>query len=83
MSPLLLLFCQVPVHSLGEGGEGKLNDPCLRGVQNTVGEEEFFREGSHFANLDITPRNLQMGTVVKEKKKRLAKKKKFSPSGDR
>ena len=51
-----------------------LNDPCLRGVQNTVGEEEFFREGSHFANLDITPRNLQMGTVVKEKKKRLAKK---------
>ena len=60
-----------------------LNDPCLRGVQNTVGEEEFFREGSHFANLDITPRNLQMGTVVKEKKKRLAKKKKFSPSGDR
>ena len=69
MSPRLLLFCQVPVHSLGEGGEGKLNDPCLRGVQNTVGEEEFFREGSHFANLDITPRNLQMGTVVKEKKR--------------
>ena len=47
------------------------------------GGKEFFREGSHFANLDITPRNLQMGTVVKEKKKRLAKKKKFSPSGDR
>ena len=46
-----------------------LNDPCLRGVQNTVGEEKFFREGSHLANLDITPRNLQMGTVVKEKKK--------------
>ena len=61
-----------------------LNDPCLRGVQNTVGEEKCFREGSHLANLDITPRNLQMGTVVKEKKKkRLAKKKKFSPSGDR
>ena len=38
------------------------------------GGEEFFREGSHFANLDITPRNLQMGTVVKEKKKKLAKK---------
>ena len=68
----------------GGGEEGKLNDPCLRGVQNTVGgEKEFFREGSHFANLDITPRNLQMGTVVKEKKKRLAKKKKFSPIGDR
>ena len=33
------------------------------------GGKEFFREGSHFANLDITPRNLQMGTVVKEKKK--------------
>ena len=47
-----------------------LNDPCLRGVQNTVGEEKFFRERSHLANLDITPRNLQMGTVVKEKKKR-------------
>ena len=46
-----------------------LNDPCLRGVQNTVGEEKFLREGSHLANLDITPRNLQMGTVVKEKKK--------------
>ena len=51
-----------------------LNDPCLRDVQNTVGEEKCFREGSHLANLDITPRNLQMGTVVKEKKKRLAKK---------
>ena len=36
------------------------------------GGEEFFREGSHFANLDITPRNLQMGTVVKEKKKKEA-----------
>ena len=56
-----------------------LNDPCLRGVQNTVGEEKFFREGSHLANLDITPRNLQMGTVVKEKKKRLAKKWNFYP----
>ena len=33
------------------------------------GGKEFFREGSHFANLDITPRNLQMGTVVKEKKR--------------
>ena len=36
------------------------------------GGKEFFREGSHFANLDITPRNLQMGTVVKEKKKKEA-----------
>ena len=54
-----------------------------RRTKHGEGGEEFFREGSHFANLDITPRNLQMGTVVKEKKKRLAKKKKFSPSGDR
>ena len=34
------------------------------------GGKEFFREGSHFANLDITPKNLQMGTVVKERKKK-------------
>ena len=40
-----------------------------RRTKHGGGGKEFFREGSHFANLDITPRNLQMGTVVKEKKK--------------
>ena len=31
----------------GGGEEGKLNDPCLRGVQNTVGGGKNFLERGH------------------------------------
>ena len=76
MSLRLLSFCQLKYdtefqYTVGGGGEGegKPNDSCLRRVQNKVGRKEFFKEGSHFANPEFTPSNLQMGNRGERKKK--------------